>query len=188
MPLIKRIPEIIEYCNTFDLLVTDGTGYYYLAKLFGMPLKFNLSIPNMVYSLLEKANEKGYSVLLFGGKEATNQKAINNLRKSYPNAKILNGISGYYNLKTEKIIVNKIASEKPDILLIANASPKKEKFAFDYKKQVNAKVIVPCGGMVDVLAGEISLTPPWLKKIGFAWLYRFFQQPKLRFRITISCT
>ncbi len=186
MPLIKKKPEIIEYCNTFDLLVTDGTGYYYLAKLFGMPLKYNLSIPNMVYSLLDKANVKGYRVLLFGGKEMTNTKACSNLKKKYPNAKILDGINGYYDIQKEDLIIKKIASEKPDILLIANASPKKEMFAYKNKEILNSKVIVPCGGMVDVLAGEISLTPPWLKKVGFAWLYRFFQEPKLRFKMTIN--
>ena len=75
--------------------------------------------------------------------------------------------NGYYPNEQENLIITKIASQKPDILLIANSSPKKELFAFENKERVNAKVIVPCGGMVDVLAGDISLTPTWLKKIGF---------------------
>lgn len=186
LPLIRKNPEMIDYCNTFDLLVTDGTGYYFLAKLYGMPLKFNLSIPNMVYSLLDLANKKNYSVLLFGGKEITNEKAITNLRSMYPNAKILDGINGYYKVEDEDAIVRRIALEKPDVLLIANSSPKKERFAFDHKDEFNAKVIVPCGGMVDVFAGDISLTPPLLKRMGLAWLYRFFQEPKKRFRLTLE--
>ena len=92
MSTIKKYPEIIRYCNNFDLLVTDGRGFYLMAKMYGLPLKYDLSIPRMVYSLLEIADKKGYSVLLFGGKESTNQKAIINLRKEYPNAKILDGI------------------------------------------------------------------------------------------------
>lgn len=40
--------------------------------------------------------------------------------------------------------------------------------------------------MVDVFAGNISLTPPWIKKIGCAWLYRFLQEPKKRFKTTID--
>ena len=186
MPTIKKNPDMIEYCNTFELLVTDGRGFYLLAKLFGAPLKLDLSIPNMVISVLKIADANGYSVLVFGGKEDTNNKAIINLRRNYPNAKILDGISGYYDQNLEKDIVEKIAKEKPDILLIANSSPRKEKFAFDNKLKLNSKVIIPCGGMVDVFAGDVSLTPMWLKRLGLAWLYRLFQEPRKRLRLTID--
>jgi N-acetylglucosaminyldiphosphoundecaprenol N-acetyl-beta-D-mannosaminyltransferase len=32
--------------------------------------------------------------------------------------------------------------------------------------------------MVDVIAGKTKITPKWIKKLGFAWLYRIMQEPR----------
>ena len=45
-------------------------------------------------------------------------------------------------------------------------TPKKEKFIHDYKKIINAKVIVLHGGMIDVIVEEVTLAHPIVKKNG----------------------
>ena len=187
LPILKQHPKLIKLCNNFDLLVTDGRAFYYVAKFFDVPLKYDISIPNMVLEILELANINQYKVLLFGAKDGINKQATLNLKEKYPNAKILDGISGYYNKSREEIIVKKISIASPDILLIGTPSPMKEEFAYKYKQNLNSKIIVPCGGMIDVLAGTKKLTPIWIKKMGFAWLYRYMQQPIVRFQLTLNC-
>lgn len=183
MPKFKTDTSLASICNTFDLMVTDGKPLYFIARLLGFRLKSSLSIPEITLRTMELASQKGWKVMVFGGTEETNKIAVDKLRIDYPGAMIANGINGFY--KDEQIIVSRIKKESPDILLIGLPTPAKEHFAYNFKQI--AHVIIPCGGMIDVFAGKTKLTPPLLKKYGFAWLYRFVQQPKSRFKLTMNC-
>jgi N-acetylglucosaminyldiphosphoundecaprenol N-acetyl-beta-D-mannosaminyltransferase len=184
LPYVKKYPEIIEYSNHFDLLVTDGKIFYFLAKKCNIPVYYNLSIPQMVLKFLRIANTKKLKILLLGAKKSVNDKATENIRKKYPLAKVIDGIDGYFDKNEEQKVVDKISLISPDILFVGMHSPYKEYFSYKYKNKLNTKIIIPCGGMIDVLAGKTKLTPNWVKNIGLAWLYRLMQQPFQRFEIT----
>lgn len=185
-PKIKELPHLINICNTFDLMVTDGRIFYLFVKKMKFPLKYDISIPKLTIKTLEFANKNRKSVLLIGGSEINNQIANINLLKRYPNAKILNGINGFSGFHSEMDLVKKINYFTPDILLLGMHTPFKEEFAYRHKNKLKCKIIIPCGGMVDILAGKKKLTPKWVKKIGFAWLFRFLQNPIGRFRLTVT--
>ncbi|MFZ2339146.1 MAG: WecB/TagA/CpsF family glycosyltransferase [Bacteroidales bacterium] len=184
-PYFSKYPEIPEYANQFDILVADGRGYYLLAKMLGFPVKSDLSVPNLVDRVIKLANEKHYSILLLGAKEEINKEAGNRIQAKYPDLKVCNGYHGYFNEIEEPEIVDDINSKQPDILLIGISSPKKERFAFKWKDNLNCSIIIPCGGVIDILAGFKKPTPRFIKKSGFAWLYRFVQEPKRLFRDSI---
>jgi len=185
IPYFKNYPEIAIYANQFDVSVIDGRGLFLLAKLLGTPIKSDLSIPVMVDLLLKMADENRFSIMLLGAKEAINKKGSENLKLKFPNARILPGIHGYFKENEEIEIVTNINLLQPDILLIGISSPKKEKFAFQYKEELDAKIIIPCGGVIDILAGHKKRIPKIIKKSGLAWLYRFTQEPKRLFRDSI---
>jgi len=74
-------PEIYLASQNVDIFLTDGRNLYYLAKLFGVPLKSSLSIPEFVLLLLEYSNHKKYSVMLFGAEKSINEIATEQLKK-----------------------------------------------------------------------------------------------------------
>lgn len=182
---IKPYPEIAVYSNQFDIMVADGRGYYLLARASGFPIQSDISIPNMVDRILEIANIYHYSVMLLGARKEINEQACEKLRKKYPGATILPGRDGYFNEKEEQAVVESINHLKPDVLLIGISSPKKERFAFKYKDRINVKIIIPCGGVIDILAGNKKRTPWIIKKAGLAWFYRFAQDPRRLFRDSV---
>lgn len=184
-PYFKDHPEMAIYSNQFDVSVADGRGLYLLAKTLGFPLKSDLSIPIMTKMALELAQQKKYSVLLLGAKEEINQAAAENLRLKYPDAKIMVGRNGYFDQKDEPGIVNFINSQNPDIILIGISSPLKERFAIDWKSELNAKIIIPCGGVIDILSGKTKPMPVLVKKLCLGALYRFVQEPRRLFRDSI---
>jgi N-acetylglucosaminyldiphosphoundecaprenol N-acetyl-beta-D-mannosaminyltransferase len=176
---ISRIPEIVKLGKDADLIVSDGRPFFWLLKLFKIPVKCNMSIPESVMLTLKIANEKKSSLLLFGSEKLLNEKACSNIKEIYPDIKVLEGIPGYFNFDTDfEKILNKIYSLNPDILLIGISSPLKESLAFNYKSRLNARLIIPCGGMIDILAGKTKLTPPFIKSLGLASLYRIIQEPR----------
>lgn len=177
IPKFKNHPEFFTYSNKFDVFLADGRGMYLLLKTLGFKIRSDISIPRLSEKLMQLANDNNYKVLLFGAKEEINKKAVEKSKRLYPNAIICDGINGYYNKEDEQKIVAKINSENPDILLIGISSPIKEKFVNDWRAVLSPKIIVPCGGVIDAFAGETKITPPLLKKLGLAWLYRYVQEP-----------
>lgn len=177
LPKFKQFPEMYEYSDHFDIFLSDGRGIYLLFKILGFSLDSDLPIPRFVFELLNLANNKGYSVLLLGATKELNNKAVDQIKKNYPGIPKCFGLDGYFTENDENKIIEQINSIKPDILLIGISSPKKERIAYLWKEKLNTSIIVPCGGVLDILAGDKTITPRLIKKMGLAWLYRFFQEP-----------
>jgi N-acetylglucosaminyldiphosphoundecaprenol N-acetyl-beta-D-mannosaminyltransferase len=175
---ISKVPEIIKLGNQADLIVIDGRPFYWLLKMFKVPVKSNISIPESVLYTLKLANDNKYSVLLFGSTFEVNTIACENIKREYPGIHVLNGMSGYFNQNEVEEKIKIINTQNPDIVLIGISSPQKERIAFNFKNNFNAKLIIPCGGMIDVLAGKAKLSPPLIKKLGLASFYRIIQEPK----------
>lgn len=184
-PYFKKYPQIPQYANRFEILVADGRGYYLFAKLLGYPVKSDLSIPYMVDHVLHLAEEKGYSLLLLGAKQEINLKAAEKIRADFKNIKVLEGHHGYFKEAEENQIADYINSVKPNIVLIGISSPMKETFTHKWKDYLDCNIIIPCGGVIDILAGYKKRTPKLIKKMGLAWFYRFVQEPKRLFRDSI---
>lgn len=177
-PMMKMHPDIYHYGEQADLFVTDGKPFYSLAKFNGLPLKYNISIPNLVLLTLELANKHNWSIFLLGTKKTINDKAQVKIKADYPGISCISGHHGYFDDKAIQNIVNIINREKPNIVLIGIPSPKKEKLAVEFKNKINSNLIIPCGGMIDVLAGKTKLTPKIIKQLGLASFYRVMQEPK----------
>lgn len=179
--LMRKYHQICQLGNTADIMLADGRPFYLLCKLLKYPLISDISIPNAVLSILELADRNGYSILLLGANQEINAKACERISENYRTIKSVNGINGYFADNEEGNIVDLINNYSPDILLIGMNSPKKESFVLRNRTKLNTKFIMPCGGMIDVLAGKIKVTPDFIKKIGLASFYRLFQEPRRLF-------
>lgn len=177
-PAIKRTPKLYNIIESFDVILADGRWFYLFTKAIGIPLKCDISLPQFVMQTLEIANEKGLVVQLLGGTQEVVELAQKRIRNTYPRINLMVPINGYFNYDAEPCIVDLVNDIKPDILLIGISSPKKEEFVDRWRDKLEVNAIIPCGGMIDVLAGKTKITPKWIKKLGFAWLYRLAQEPR----------
>lgn len=182
LPRFRTCPDIFRYSDTFDVFLADGKGMFWLFRLAGVPLKSDISLPDLANIVLRLADENGFKVLLLGADDETNSTATSNIRKDYPGAFIVDGINGYFKKEEEDSIVERINKSAPDIILIGISSPKKEEFVHDHRDRINSSILIPCGGVIDVLAGKTKREPVIIKKTGMTWLYRFMQEPGRLFR------
>lgn len=174
---IKKFPEYLTITSGFDIMVTDGRLFYLLAKLFDIKLNYDISIPRLTLLALDVANENFYNVMLLGATNDSNQRAIFNVKENYPNINRVIGIDGYFDFEKRNGLYSKIIAAKPNLLLIGLPTPQKQIFALEIKEKLKGCIIIPCGGMIDVLAGKEKLTPLWIKKLGLASIYRHIQHP-----------
>lgn len=177
IPLIKQYSTIFDDTNATDLSVCDGINMYRYAKLLGYNLKDFVSIPELVNISLKAANENHYSVFLLGAKKEVNESAIQNIKLKYPNITVF-GRDGYFKAEDVPEIINSIKSTRSNIVLIGISSPIKESLGVEFRNTNTGNIILPCGGMIDVIAGKTKQTPALIKKLGLAMFYRVIQEPR----------
>lgn len=168
--------------ENFDLLTVDGKGLYYLLKLLGDDVNAYLPIPDLVNAVLKIANEYYLKVYVLGATKENNAKAVSNINKLYPKIEIAGSRDGFFQSKDEIQIISEIKSKNVDVLLIGLPSPQKEILALKYKKELGAKIIIPCGGVVDLIAGRTKREPDFIKNLGLTWFFRLLQEPLRLFK------
>ncbi len=179
-------PELKSICDNADLILTDGQIVVKLSRKTKHPIKERVCMTDFVWDVCDLADEKGYKVFLFGGKEDVLDKATENIKKKYPTLKIVDSYSPPFGFENndEQLTeaVRRIKESGADILIVFLGCPKQEKFIANNKNKYQIPISITMGGCVDFIAGGVSRAPQWMQNAGLEWFYRFLQEPKRMFR------
>ena len=168
-------PEFAEVLNNGDMVIPDGIGVVYGAKILRNPIKERVAGYDLVCNLLPVMAEKGQSVYLLGAKPGVAEKAAETLLAKHPGLVIAGTHDGYFKDDDEVIAdINKCA---PDFLMVCLGFPKQENWIYNNREKLNAKLAIGAGGCLDVFAGTVQRAPEFYCKHGIEWLYRLVKQP-----------
>lgn len=179
----QKNKDFKDVLNKADMLLPDGIGVVIASKILKNPLKERTTGFDFMVSLLRLAQKENHSVFLLGGRPGVAKKAADNIKKSYPNIKIIGTHHGYFDKTDEVEIIETINQIKPDLIFIALGAPKQELFMTKYKDKLNCKIAMGVGGSLDVLSGQTKRAPKLMQKLGLEWLFRLIMQPSRLKRI-----
>jgi len=164
-----------------DLLVPDGMPLIWASKLLKRPLKEKIEGSDVFFNFCDLASLKGYRIFLMGAKEGVAKRAADKLEKKYNGLKIAGTYSPFFgfenNLQESKKMVKLLKESRADVLFVGLSEGKGEKWINDNKDKYEIPVSIQVGSSFDFAAGEKIMSPKFLKKIGFAWLWRLVQEP-----------
>lgn len=179
-------PEIVLLCREnaaaaravedAPLVIADGIGVIYGAKILGTPLREKLPGIDFSSGLMRRMAEKGQSVFLFGAKPGVAEIAAENIRLRFDGIKIAGTNDGYFT--DDGPIVEKINAASPDLLLVCLGAPKQELWMREHAGLVGAGLMIGAGGSIDVFAGTAQRAPEAWQKAGLEWLYRLIKEPR----------
>ena len=170
-------PEFCEILNSSDLLTADGIGVVYASKILKNPIKERAAGYDIACNLIDKISETGHSLYLFGGKPGIAEMAKKNLEEKYPFLRIVGTRNGYFKEEDNEEIINDINRSGADIVFVCLGAPKQEKWIYDNKDKMKARVFMGIGGSLDVFAGTVERAPEFWCKTGLEWLYRLIKEP-----------
>lgn len=173
--LAKDDEKFKKILNSSDLNTADGIGVVYASKILKNPVCERVAGFDLAKSLLPIMNEKKLKLFLFGGKEGVAKKAKEEILKDYPDICICGVENGYFD-SSDKIIEN-INNASPDFVFVCLGAPKQEKWIYENKDNLNAKVLMGIGGSLDVFAKEAKRAPQIFIKLNIEWLYRLLKNP-----------
>ncbi len=172
--------ELNRQVNKIDMVVPDGQpirwalNYFYKAQL-----KDRVYGPKLVLSVLEKANELGLKIYLYGSTELTLSKLRKYINKKFPQISVCGQHSDRFRDATpqEDILdIDKINDAGAQIVLVGRGCPRQEKWVANHIGKVNAPMLA-VGAAFDFLAGNVSQAPSWMQKNGLEWLFRLIKEP-----------
>ena len=170
--------EFKQIIDDANLITPDGIGIVMASKIRRQPIKERVTGFDLLYKLLEKGNEHGWSFYFLGTDEDTNKRAVEEIRNLYPNVSIVGRQHGFFSKEKESSIVSSINKLKPDILIVAMGAPRSDKWIYTYKSDLNqVKLVFGVGGSLDVIAGKVKPTPEIWKKLNLEWLHRLITVP-----------
>lgn len=168
-------PEFTEVLNKGDMVIPDGIGVVYGAKILKNPIKERVAGYDLVCNLLPIMAEKGQSVYLLGAKPGVAEKAAETLLTRYPGLVIAGTHNGYF--KDDEEVIADINKCAPDFLMVCLGFPKQENWIYNNREKLSARLAIGAGGCLDVFAGTVQRAPEFYCKHGIEWLYRLVKQP-----------
>ena len=175
---LPKDPQLLEAFKNADLLLPDGVGIVWAARiLYGAKLD-RLPGSEFVFDICGLAAKEGYGIFIYGAKEETNKKAVNKLRKQFKDLKVVGRSNGYVSQSEMPNLVDFINKSGAKILFLALGSPKQEKWFATYNRQLKHVRLCQCvGGALDAIAGNVRRAPDFCQRFSLEWLYRLMIQP-----------
>lgn len=161
--------------NGADLVLPDGIGIVYAARILGRPLRARVPGIDFACALMKLLERDGKRLFLLGARPGVAEKAAENLRKTYPCLTVCGVHDGYF---TDDLPVTEaIRAADADVVFVCLGAPKQEKWMAEQGPATGAHLTVGLGGSLDVFAGTVKRAPVFWQRLGLEWLYRLLRQP-----------
>ncbi|MFD2515179.1 WecB/TagA/CpsF family glycosyltransferase [Pontibacter locisalis] len=170
--------ELRELFQAGTHTIPDGQSIVFAEYLVHGNKISSISGAELMVELIKESSREGYKIFFLGSPEELLGKVKEKINCDYPS--LVDNISfqhGYYDVKDEQEVIDRIASFSPDFLFVAFGSPRKEEFIIKYSSMLNAKVIMGVGGSFEYFVGDVKLDR-LSKKLGLRWFMRTIQDPK----------
>ena len=172
----EKDPQFKALLNGADLVLPDGIGVIYSAKLLGRPLKERVPGIDFASAMLSTLDYFGGRLYLLGAKPGVAEEAGRRILAQYPHITLCGTQDGYF--KDDAQAAQQAADAKPDLMFVCLGAPKQEKWMAQYGPSTGAKLAIGLGGALDVFAGNIERAPETWQKLGLEWAYRLKKEPR----------
>lgn len=171
-------PELARVISTCDLINADGMAVVWAARLLGQRVPERVAGIDLMDRLLARAAARGWRVYFLGARQEVVEEVVQREQVRHPGLVVAGYRNGYWDAAEEDAVVEQVAAARPDVLLVAMSSPKKERFLDAHKSTLAIPFVMGVGGSFDVVAGRVTRAPLWMQRAGLEWLHRLLQEPR----------
>jgi N-acetylglucosaminyldiphosphoundecaprenol N-acetyl-beta-D-mannosaminyltransferase len=166
--------------NEFDLVLADGIGVMFGARVLEIPVPGRLSTDRVCLGIFSECAKHGrkLKVFLFGGRAGIAEKAAQTLQAAYPTVEVVGTHHGWSGSAGDADIVERINSSRPDLLLVCLGTPRQQLWVSAHASRLQCPVIMTGGGYLDNLSVSVAYYPRWVDRMGLNWLWRLCTEPR----------
>ena len=178
---MRRDREFRDDVLSSQIILADGMSVVAASRLLGRPLPSRVTGIDLMHGILDSGDRYRYRLYCLGATDEGDATTAR-IAAEYPGVQIVGKHNGYFTPATEADVAAAIVASRPDILLVAMTSPRKEQFLAKWSGHLQVPVCHGVGGSFDVMAGRLRRAPRLWQRLGLEWLYRLIQEPKRLWR------
>ena len=172
--LVYSSKENYNIFSNFEILHPDGFGIYFASKvLYKEEFKNRITGSDFYPILIHEIIVKNWKVFFLGDLDSTltKVKVINSQMR-------IVGMQNGFDYETDSI-VKVINQSNADILVVGMGSPKQECWINENRKSIRVNVLISVGEGIRVFADSKIRGYKFVQKLGFEWLARLINNPKM---------
>jgi len=179
--ILKEEPKLKIIINN-NIAYPDGVGAVMALKQKGLD---SVKIPGAEFWLdIIGRLYKEKSFYLLGASQEVIEKTVKKLKSEYQNINIVGFRNGFLKEGDKAKLISDLKTKKPDIIFIAQGSPRQE-YLMDELIKIHPALYMGLGGSFDVYCGLKQRAPEFFLKSNVEWLYRLMKEPT-RFKRQLS--
>lgn len=160
-----------------DLVVADGIGIVWAARVLGQPLPGRVPGIELMEALLGEAARRGLRVYFLGARPEVVSEAARRARDRFPGLELVGYHHGYFPLEEDEPVLAAVRAAAPDLLFAGMGAERELTWLYRRRAHLGARVAMGVGGSFDVLSGRLRRAPRWVRGLHLEWLYRLLQEP-----------
>lgn len=171
--IIKKDNDLINIVNN-NIGYADGIGAVIALRLNGLSA---VKIAGSEFWLdIVKRFKTSKTFYLVGSSTEVIESTVKKLKKEHPEINIIGYRNGFLNQEDKKQLLQTIKEKKPDVVFVAQGTPRQEFLMNDLIKEHPA-IYMGLGGSFDIYGGQKKRAPQFFLKLELEWLYRLFKEP-----------
>lgn len=180
--LLRRDEDFRHAYRRADLVTCDSIPLKWALRFLNRPVKERVAGADMVFTVAERAAQKGWKVFYLGGAPGVAAAAAKKIKSLYPALEIAGVYSppmmSWRELAHHDETVARVRAAQPDILFVAFGAPKQEIWLDVMRDTLGVPVGIGIGGALDFPAGRFPRAPRIVQNAGLEWLWRLGHDPK----------
>ena len=143
-----RDPELRAILNGADLWVPDGIAPVAIARMRGYRNVVRTPGVEIMKEFLGLADREGHSSYFYGDTDDTLDRMRKHLEERYPGHRVAGTFSPPFRILSaseDDTVTARINDSEPDIVWVGLGMPKQDRWAYEHKSRLNAKIVVGGG-------------------------------------------
>lgn len=162
----------MKILNDGDLVIPDGIGVVLASKLYKTKIKERVTGYDLSLALLDYIKDTDFTVYFFGAAAKVAERAKASMEAKFNGLKVVGCHDGIDFKNKSQEVIDDINTKKPDMVFVGLGMVNQETWIHENAKQLDTKLLIGFGGVLDHFAGDIKRAPVIYQKLGLEWLYR----------------
>jgi len=177
----KRNPAFRNALLNADLRLADGIGIVLASRYIRNPIPTRVRGYDTFIALLTRLTSKNrkHTAYFLGGAPGIAERAKQEMESRFPALSVIGHHHGFFTPEEETVILEELNRLKPDIMIVCTGMPRADIWAAA-RRDIPARLTLCLGGAMDIMAGNVKLAPPLIRKLGLEWLYRLIRQNRVK--------
>ncbi len=165
-----------------DLLLNDGVGVSWAARVAGFRFIHNLEGSDFNPLILDLAAQRGWKVFFLGGRPGVTEVAAENLTRRFPELRVVGTAHGYLDEAESTWVTGEVKQSGAEVLMVGMGSPLQEMWMEEHLEASGVRLGIAVGGFFDFESGRVPRAPRWMNRAGLEWSYRLAVEPRRLWR------